>query len=201
MSDKANKNSEAEVLVHWHFTNQQWREFLYYEKLEFESRSSADLRKVLIGGGLVVAILAMIALCAGNRSGSGGGPAASIFVLIAGTLFIGFCYLIHRMVRRSAEQKLQTLTGEVIITARWVKVNGVIFNWYKGWGVPQIYKDYIHLGEEKMPLLSFTCSRWMAVRHGREQIEKKCLVPVPPGKESEADYVISEITRPPFTKK
>jgi hypothetical protein len=195
MSDhpKPNANSKPKILAHWVFTNPQWREFLYYEKLDFESRSLVDLKKVVIGGAVIISLLAILA-------GGKGGPAAFIFILLAGTLFIGFCYLIHRLIRKGAEQRLRTATGEVIITSKWVNINGVIFEWYHGWGVPQIYKDYIYLGEEKMPLLNFSCTRWMTVRGGREQIEKKCLVPVPPGRESEADHIISEITRNDFRK-
>jgi hypothetical protein len=185
----SNNNPKSGLLAHWYFTNEEWREFLYYEKLEYESRNFIDLRAVLIGA---IVILSIIALFGAAK----GGPAVFIFVMLAGGLFIGICYLIHRLIRKSNERKLQTQTGEVQITKSWVGVNGVYFDWGKGWSRPQIHKDYIYLGKEKMMLLNFTSTGYVSVKGGREQIEKKCLVPVPPGKESEADVVISEINNP-----
>ena len=187
------KDSKLRILAHWYFTNAQWREFLYYEKLDFESRTLVDLRTILTFG---VGILFLIAIIGGAK----GGPAVFIFVLLAGSLFFGFCYLIHRLVRKSAEQRLEKLTGEVKITKIWVDINGVIFDWRGPWSLPQIYKDYLYIGDEKMLLLNFNCTGWVFVRGSRYPTEKKCLVPVPPGKESEAEFVISEITENFFKK-
>ena len=198
---KSNKNSESRLLAHWRFTNEQWKEFLYYEKLDFESRGLVDARTVLVGGVIVIGLLSVMALFGSTGRGYRGGPAASLFVLIAGSLFLGFCFLIHRLVRKSAENRLKTLTGEIQITNTLVSVNGVIFDWGKGWSRPEIYKEYIYLGEEKMTLLSFICTRWARAKSGTERFEKKCLVPVPPGKEAEADFVISEIKNQGWTNK
>ena len=187
-------NSKSRILAHWHFTNDQWREFLYYEKLDFESRKMVDLKKILTTG---VGILFVVALIGAAKGGFG----VFIFAMSAGSLFLGVCYLIYWLVRKSAEQRLETLTGEVKITKLWVDINGVIFDWRRRWGLPQIYKDYIHIGEEKMLLLNFTCKGWVTIKGTRYSTEKKCLVPVPPGKESEADFVISEITENFFGKR
>lgn len=181
-------------LAHWHFTAEQWKEFRYYEKLEFENNSLLDEKMVLIGGLVVIALLAIAASFLPNRMGHPGSLAASAFVLVAGSLFLGGCFLIYRLIRKSHEQKLNTLTGEVVITPRWVNVNGSIFDW-KGWSLPEISESHIHIGNEKMLLLRFRSIRWMHVRGGKEKIEKTCLVPVPPGKESEAHAAIAKITR------
>ncbi|MDQ3750403.1 MAG: hypothetical protein M3367_15520 [Acidobacteriota bacterium] len=186
-------NSKSCILAHWHFTNEQWREYLYYEKLEFESNTFVDLRMILTFG---VAALCIIAIGGGLK----GGAAVFVFILIAGSLFFGFCYLIHRLVRKSAEQRLQTQTGEVKITKIWVDINGVVFDWRGHWSLPQIYKDYIYIGEEKMLLLSFRCTGWVSVKGSRVPVEKKCLVPIPPGKEAEADFVMRAITENFFKK-
>ncbi len=186
-------NSKSNVLANWHFTNEQWREYLYYEKLEFESNTFVDLRMILTFG---IAAISIIAIMGGMK----GGPAVFVLVLILGTVFFGFCYLIHRLVRKSAEQKLQKQTGEVKITKIGVDINGVTFDWRKHWSLPEIYKEHINIGEEKMLLLSFRCTGSIAVRGGRESVEKKCLVPVELGKESEADFVIAEITKNFFKK-
>jgi hypothetical protein len=92
-------NSKSRILAHWHFTNAQWREFLYYEKLDFESRNLVDLRTILTAG---VGIFFLVALIGAAK----GGSAVFIFGLFAGSLFIGFCYLIRRLVRQSAEQRV-----------------------------------------------------------------------------------------------
>jgi len=190
---KSTENSKSKVLANWHFTNEQWREYLYYEKMEFESNTFVDLRMILTFG---VATLFIIAIIGGAK----GGPAVFVFVMILGTVFFGFCYLIHRLVRISAEQQLQKQTGEVKITKLGVNINGVTFDWRGHWSLPEIYKDHIYIGEEKMLLLNFRCSGSIAVKGGREPVEKRCLVPVQIGKESEADFVIAEITKNYFKK-
>lgn len=190
---KLTVNSKSNVLAHWRFTNEQWREYLYYEKLEFESKTFVDLRMILTFG---IAAISIIAIMGAMK----GGPGVFVFVLIVGTVFFGFCYLIHRLVRKSAEQRLQKQTGEVKITKLGIDINGVIFDWRKHWSLPKIYKEHIYIGEEKMLLLSFRCTGSVAVRGGRESVEKKCLVPVELGKESEADFVIAEITENFFKK-
>jgi hypothetical protein len=185
--------SKSRILAHWHFTHEQWREFLYYEKLEFESNAFVDLRMILTFG---VAVVFSIAIFGGVK----GGPAVFVFVLIVGTIFFGFCYLIHWLVRKSAEQGLQKHTGEVKITKIFVDMNGVTFDWRGHWSLPEIYKEHIYIGEEKMLLLSFRCTGSIRVKGGRMPVEKKCLVPVQPGKEAEADFVIEEITENFFKK-
>lgn len=190
MSDN---NSQSNILAHWHFTNEQWREFLYYEKMEFENNTFADVRKIL---GFGVAGLFLVAILAGSK----GGAAAFFLVLIMGSLFFGFCYLIHRLVRKSAEQRMQTQTGEVKVSDLEVSINGAIYDWRGKWSVPTIYRDYIYIGETKILLLNFTSKSWVNIRGSRHDIEKKFLVPVQPGKEPEADYVIAEITGKPFQK-
>lgn len=177
---------QPRLLARWHFTNEQWREFLYYEKLDSDSRNLVDLKAVLIGGLVIIFLIAFF-------GAAKGGLGVFVFVIAAGSLFIGLCYLVHWLIRRGNERRLQTETGEVQITSSWANVNGVVFKW--GWNRPQIYKDYIYLGEEKMLLLQFTCTGRIRVRGVTEQYERKCLVPVPPGKEAEADFVISEITK------
>ena len=63
--------------------------------------------------------------------GAKGGPAVFVFIMIAGTMFFGFCYLMHRLVRKSAERRLNAQTGEVKISKIRVDINGVIFDWRK----------------------------------------------------------------------
>ena len=82
------ENSNSKLLAHWRFNREQWREFLYFEKVEFEHRTFVDLRKILTRG---VVILFLIAIFGAAK----GGLAVFIFVLLAGNLFLGFCYLIH----------------------------------------------------------------------------------------------------------
>ena len=182
-----NKNSNPRILAHWHFTNEQWREFSYYEKLDFEHRTLVDLRTILTLGAAGLGIISIIAA-------TKGGLPAFFIVLALGILFFGFCFGIHRLVRMDTERKLNSMTGEVKITSRNVDVNGAVFHWKGHWSLPYIEKDYIYMGEEKMLLLNFTCNGWVYVKGGKEAVEKKWLVPVEPGKESEADAVIKELT-------
>jgi len=182
------KNSNPPLLAHWRFTNEQWREFLYYEKLDSEHRTFVDLRTILTFG---VAGLGIISIIAATK----GGLPAFLIVLALGVLFFGFCFGIHRLVRMDTERKLNSMTGEVQITTRNVYVNGgLFFDWGKGWGLAHIEKNYLYIGEEKMLLLNFSCRRWMYVGNSRDEIKKYCMVPVELGKESEADAVIKELT-------
>jgi hypothetical protein len=187
------KSSKSKILAHWHFTKEQWNQYLYHEKLAFESNTFVDVRKILTFG---VAVLVLIAIMGAAK----GGPAVFFFVLIAGSLFFGFCYLIHRAVRKVAEQRLHTLTGEVKVTKLRVDINGVIYDWRGKWSLPQIRKEYVDTGMGKMLFLKFICTGSMFVRGSRHPIEKKFLVPVQPGKESEADFIITEITENYFKK-
>ena len=175
------------------FYNRAWREYLYYEKLEFESHSFVDLRMILTSG---IAVTSIIAITGGVK----GGPAVFVLILILGTVFLAFCYLLHRLVRKSSEQQLQKQTGEVKISKIGVDINGVIFDWRGQWSLPEIYKEHIYIGEEKLLLLNFRCTGSIAVKGGREPVEKRCLVPVQLGKEVEADFVIAEITKNFFKK-
>ncbi|MCY7347784.1 MAG: hypothetical protein LH614_16420 [Pyrinomonadaceae bacterium] len=182
----AQKNSNPKLLAHWRFTAEQWREFSYYENLESEHRSFVDLRMVIIFGAAILGFISVIALVKGGLS-------AFLLVGGGGILFVGFCYLIHRLVRLDAKQKLQSVTGDVKITTRNVYVNDVLFfDWGKGWGLPLIEKDYLYIGDRKLLLLNFSCRR--IVRRSRDEIKKHCMVPVELGKESEADAVIKELT-------
>ncbi len=187
------KSSKSNILAHWYFTKEQWNQYLYYEKLKFESSNLVDVRKILTFG---VPVMVLIAIMGAAK----GGLAVFFFVLIIGSLFLGFCYLIHRAVRKVAEQRLHTLTGEVKITKLWVDINGVIYDWRGRWSLPKIYKEYVDTGMGKMLLLNFICTGSMFVRGSRHPIEKKFLVPVPHGKESEADFIITEITKNYFVK-
>ncbi len=189
----SNNSLKSNILAHWFFTNEQWREYLYYEKLEFESRTFVDVRKILTFGVAVLFVIAVI-------GGANGGAAVFFFVLVAGSLFFGFCFLIHLLIRKSAEQKMNRQTGEVKVAKLWVDINGAIYDWRGQWSLPQIIKDYIYIGEEKMLLLRFISTGSVFVRGTRHPVEKKFLVPVQPGKEAEADFVITEITKKTFRK-
>lgn len=182
-----------DVLAHWHFNAEQWREFRYYEKLDFQNRSSLDEKTVLIGGGIIVVILAIGASFVPNRLGHPGSLAASLLVLILGFAFLGGCFLIYRLVRKNAENKLNTETGQVMITMKLANVNGVVFTWGSGWSWASISESYIPIGDKQMLLLRFKCSRWISVRGSRERIEKTGLVPVPIGKEAEARAAVARI--------
>ncbi len=188
LEEMPNKNPKPQLLAHWHFTADQWREFSYYEKLEFEHRTFVDLRMIIIFG---AAILGVISIAAAVK----GGFPAFLLVFGGGILFVGFCYGIHRLVRVDAEQKLDSVTGDVKITTRNVYVNdGLFFDWGKGWGLPRIEKDYLYIGDAKMLLLNFSCRGSVTVRGTRHETERKCIVPVELGKEAEADAVIKELT-------
>ena len=184
----SNNSLQSNILAHWHFTNDQWREFLYYEKIEFENNTFADVRKII---GFGVAGLFLVALIVGSR----GGVAGFLFALIAGSLFFGFCYLIHSLVRKSAEQKMQTEKGEVKVSESEVSINGAIYDWRGKWEVPTIGKDYVYVGETKMLLLRFKSLSWVNIRKTRHRIDKNFIVPVQPCRESEADYVIEKIRK------
>lgn len=185
--------SKPNVLARWRFTAEQWREFVYYEKLEFENRTFADVRMLLPFGVIGIFVIALI-------GASKGGVPVFFFVMIAGSLFFGFCYLIHRLVRKSAEQRMNKQTGEVKVFDMRVDINGTAYDWRTPWSVPTIYKDYIYIGETKMLVLNFTSTGWITIKGNRHKIEKNFLVPVEPGKESEADFVIAEITERSFNK-
>ena len=185
MSDK---NSNPKLLVHWRFPNEQWREFIYYEKLASEHRTFVDLRTVVFFGAAVIGFISLLAA-------SKGGLPAFLIVLAGGTLFLGICYGIHRLIRVSVEQTLNSATGDVKITTRNIYVNdGWFFDWGKGWGLPRIEKDSLYIGEQKLLLLNFSCRGSVYVRGSRHETEKHCIVPVELGKESEADAVIKELT-------
>ncbi len=180
--------SKTNILAHWHFTAEQWREFVYYEKLDFENRTLADVRMILPFGVIGIFVIALI-------GASKGGVPVFFFVIIAGSLFFGFCYLIYRLVRKSAEQRMNQQTGEVKVFDLWVDINGAGYDWRSPWSVPTIYKDYIYIGETKMLVLNFTSTTWINIKGNRHKSEKNFLVPVELGKESEADFVIAKITR------
>lgn len=98
--------------------------------------------------------------------------------------------------RAGGEQLLNSaIGGEVKVTTRNVYVNGsMFFAWGGIGGLPQIEKDYLYIGDQKLLLLNFTCRHAVYVRGTRHESERKCMIPVELEKESEADAVIKELT-------
>ena len=65
MNAMPDDNSKSRVLAHWHFTDEQWREYLYYEKLVSEINTFDDLRMILTGA---VAVLSLVAIDGGMKA-------------------------------------------------------------------------------------------------------------------------------------
>ena len=192
-----NKSNPPEVLAIWNYQPDLWRDFLKYESGIY--KGSVRKAKHLFFG---VLILTLAVVFLGSlipflvtddwniemlSPALGFGAVGWIFIVLTGILWL---------YRRSRFNRLQARTGEVVISLKGIKANEVDFNWdFLAFGIrfDKIKRKTVSIGVEKtFEILEFHTVNYANVRHHKwEYFGMR--VPIPFGKETEAERVISRL--------
>lgn len=121
------------------------------------------------------------------------GPAAAV-AIFAG-IFIAVGVIVWALERHKISQ-LSEHAGDVVLTLDGINTNGVWFGWNRGelgWRLRHIGRTFISVGPARsMEVLEFKCTRYDSHSLSRRAV-KSWHVPIPRGKESEADRIIERL--------
>lgn len=192
-----NKSNPPEVLASWNYQPDLWRDFLEYESGIYKGsvRKAKHLFfTVLIltfGTPILSAIITFLVMDNWNYTvlnpALGFAFVGWVFVVLTGVLWL---------YRRNRFNRLQARTGEVVISLKGIKANEVDFNWdFLAFGIrfDKIKRKTVSIGVGKtFEILEFHTVNYANVRHHKwETFEMR--VPIPFGKETEAERVISRL--------
>lgn len=189
--------TSPEVLAHWRYAPDQWREFVNCEAIQYEKRlKSARVFIIVVSLITVLAVTLLLAVPLGLgfpwREDVYGPPIAVIVIAVL-LLTVGGA------VWASQRHKLSLLrnsTGDVFITLDGVNTNGVWFGWKReviGWRLRHIGRKTISVGSARsMEVLEFKCAAYNSHSLNR-RVVKAWRIPIPPGKEIEADRIIERL--------
>ncbi len=179
----------SEILAHWHFSPEEWREYVEYEK-EFRQNEFGDFFQkampYIVATGIVIMLLTLLS--------SELAAIFIVFVFVAG--FLGFACLIHWLIRQNELSAMNSRPGEVQITIYGVSTNGLWFDWeFEGnrIGFKSARRLNAHTITGKLNYLEFNCPVKIRVKGKYIKLEKRWRVPIPNGREAEADLVIQRL--------
>ena len=183
------KTTTPEVLADWHYSPEEWKEYVEYEKQERENEIPDFLKNSLYyiaAAGIVLLIVVLISAQF----------AAVIFILMAVPVFLAFAVGTHWLIRKSELATMDSRPGDVKIMTNGVSINGLWFDWEFGGDRTRFLTatrstNYTTTG--KLNLLEFKCLVKIRVRGMDQNFDKKWRVPIPNGKEQEADVVIQKL--------
>jgi len=190
--------ASSEVLAHWHYTPDEWRDFVHDEAKQFE-KVFKSLRYGIIGI-IVIAVPLVIALLLIPLwlMGSKWGP--DVYGPVFGvTFFAGFFLAVLGIVwylQRHKLSRLRARAGEVYIMLNGVNTNGVWFGWgfsELGWRLRDVRRKTISTGPAKsMEVLEFKCAA-----HDSHALNRRAArawrIPIPAGKGAAADRIIERL--------
>lgn len=183
------QNASSEILAHWHYAPDEWREFVEYEK-DIRGNEIGDFfRDNIFYIAAVIAVLMIGALMSGDLA-----AIVLIFLLVAG--FLAVVSAIHWLIRQNELSTLKARAGEVQITIYGINTNGLWFDWefegnHSRFQSVKRLNSYTATG--KLNFLEFKCLVKIKVRGTYQTFDKKWRVPVPRDKEHEADVVIKRL--------
>ena len=188
----------AKILAHWDYESDLWRDFLEYESTIY--KASVRAAKHLFFGILILTLVVMFLivsitlLVTKEWSLEMLSPALAvgilgwIFIVIAGILWLW---------RRDRFNRLQARTGEVVISLNGINANGVDFNWGFGdFGVrfDKVERKNVSVRSGKnIEILEFYTVHHHHSYKARTRENFEMRVPIPFGKESEVERVISNL--------
>lgn len=179
-----------EALAHWRYTPDEWRDFTDHEgesnRFELSDLLTKYLNFVVAGA----AVLLVVGAAAGGIAG-----AAVVLAMVGG--FFLLVTLLHRAARASTQRGLEARAGEVLITRDGVCTNGMWFGWGPrdpAWRLRVVRRGTAPTALGKtMGVLEFKCVGSVSLRGGRVPVDKEWRVPVPAGREAEADAVVTRL--------
>ena len=197
MSDTNSKSTE--VLASWNYESELWRDFLKYESRIYKGSVRAAKHGFLVTLSLTLGIPFLIVIIpwVTNKWDSSTLSPALAFAFLGGIFVVltGFFWLW----RRDRFNRLQRRTGEVVISLNGVSTNGVEFNWNFGdfgarFNKVERKSVSLDLGK-RLEILEFQLVNYVKISKGsptRDDFEMR--VPIPFGKEAEAERVISHLS-------
>jgi hypothetical protein len=191
-------SKSTEVLANWNYEPDLWRDFLEYESTVYKGSVKAARHLffgVLILTVVVVFLIVSITLWVTDRwSLAMLSPAVAVAVI--GWIFIVITGIFW-LYRRDRMNRLKARTGRVIITPNRVQINGVNFSWdYEASGVRfrKIERKTVSVNSGKsFEILEFFTLNDIPSYKGRTQEYFECRVPIPFGKEAEAEAVMNNL--------
>jgi hypothetical protein len=164
-----------ELVVRWDYRPEEWAR--YAEAEHGRDRAGKIILFFIISGfALLFGVLFLI---------FGGRPGLIVFLAMLGLIALmgGVAFLSILLAYRANK----TRTGEVFIARTGVYLNRAFHNW----NMFGASLDSVRLIREESPLVEFVYS--YPARHGRQRAEVR--VPVPVGKEGEADRIVAYFTQ------
>jgi hypothetical protein len=188
------------MLAHWRYTLEEWHAFVGQEGRQLQKGLRSVryfIAAVVVTAAVAVASLLLIpTLALGGRWDEGvWGPPLGVAV-VAGLLLAVALALWATQKRRLS--RLNAGPGDVIITPEGVDTNGVWFGWKgagSGWRLRHIGRKTVPAGDGKsLEVLEFKCAaRNEPGRNLSGRVVKAWRVPVPRGKEAEADRIARQL--------
>lgn len=180
---------DSEVLADWNYSPEEWREYVEYEK-DVRSSEIPDFFKN--AGYYIVAaaiVLMFIILLSGEM-------AAVFLVLLFLPGVLALAVGIHWLIRKGEASTMASHAGRVQIFTNGVSTNGLWFDWeFEGdrSRFLSATRTTTYMSTAKVNLLEFKCVVKIRVRGTDQTFDKKWRVPIPKGKENEADVVIQRL--------
>ena len=186
MSEQLNS---SEILAHWHYAPDEWREFVEYEKHIRGDEIGGFFQKIIPYIAAIIIVMMIAALISGVL-------AAIVFVFLLAAGFLTLVVGIHWLIRQNELSTLKSRAGEVRITIYGINTNGLLFDWeFEGdhSRFQSVRRLNAHTATGKLNFLEFKCLVKIKVRGTYQTFDKHCRVPIPNGKEAEADILIQRI--------
>lgn len=188
----------SDVLAHWKYEPDLWRNFLRFESTIYKGsvRAAKHLFFGLIIFTIVVIFLFLFVslLVTGRWNPKYLEPAfgisivAGIFILFAGILWL---------YRRERMRRISEKTGKVIISLNGVSMNGIDFKWdfvKPGLSFEKVERKSVSVAHQKtFEVLEFYTANYTTIDWRRLQEKFECRIPIPFGKESEAEKIMSRL--------
>ncbi len=180
---------DSEVLADWNYSPEEWRDYVEYEK-DVRSSEIPDFLKNAVYYVIAAAIVLMfIVLLSGEL-------AAVFLILLFVPGVLAFAVGIHWLIRTGEVSTMASHAGRVQIFTNGVDTNGLWFDWeFEGNRARFLSatRTTSYTSTAKLNLLEFKCVVKIRVRGTDQTFDKKWRVPIPNGKETEADVVIQRL--------
>ena len=183
------QTTSSEILAHWHHAPDEWREFVEYEKDFRSDEIGGFFQKIVPYIAAIIIVMMIAALISGTL-------AAIVFVFWLAAGFLTVVVGIHWLIRQNELSTLRSHAGEVQVTIYGVNTNGLWFDWeFEGnrSRFQSVKRLNTHTATGKLNLLEFKCLVKIKVRGTYQSFDKLWRVPIPNGKEAEADILIQRL--------
>jgi len=188
----------SEILAHWHYEPELWRDFVEYESRVYRKSVRSALHFIygtIIGAVVLITLFSVVPYLVTKRWSSDiWGPAfgigfiAAIFLLVGGIVWL---------MRREKMARFRAKTGEAVITLNEINVNGVSFRWdygEVGWRFLSAERKSVDVTPlKRIEILELKFLNRIPASPGPIEDIGEWRIPVQRGKERDADNVIERL--------